>query len=456
MSALTGAAAVNIFGETVHSACYLNNKRIVPGYIDEWKDTMMVIIDEISFASYSVLQNINEKLNTLKEVENTKYFGDIPIVFAGDFTQLEPVKQSPLFLNKNNYLWYDCVNTFLELKTNHRFGKKSEWGKLLQRMRTSGSPEEDLAKINSRVINGTNDITENDIPHDAVYAVHSNIDKAAINDAIFAKFVASTHSKNPGDDVPLHTICIKASNMAFTQISSNEYNLRSVNMSNIVFSSCGDGHVKTNDDKRYDPMLKLYKGRPICINENIDVKNCIANGAMGKFKGVIFEDNISVEDLDKIIIDGYYVSCADASMIKAIVVEMIDGNIKKDDPKIVHLVSQKVHAQVHYPVCWDGPISKHTNRVWRKIKFEQFPIIVANARTVHKLQGRSINNLVISTWNYTGNWVYVVLSRCRSLNGIFLRKPLRKTRPMSDMCKKFHDDFRATKCPKDDNIYIYT
>ena len=75
----------------MHSACYLNNKRIVPGYIDEWKDTMMVVIDEISFASYSVLQNINEKLNTLKEVENTKYFGDIPIVFAGDFTQLEPV-----------------------------------------------------------------------------------------------------------------------------------------------------------------------------------------------------------------------------------------------------------------------------------------------------------------------------------------------------------------------------
>ena len=45
------------------------------------------------------------------------------------------------------------------------------------------------------------------------------------------------------------------------------------------------------------------------------------------------------------------------------------------------------------------------------IKFNQFPINVANARTVHKLQGQSIKNLVVSTWNYTGNWVYVVLSR---------------------------------------------
>ena len=81
---------------------------------------------------------------------------------------------------------------------------------------------------------------------------------------------------------------------------------------------------------------------------------------------------------------------------------------------------------------------------------------MAHARTVHKLQGRSIDNLVISTWNYTGNWVYVVLSRCRTLNDIFIRKPLLKTRPMSEMCKAFHEEFRATKSPKkerDDSIY---
>ena len=137
---------------------------------------------------------------------------------------------------------------------------------------------------------------------------------------------------------------------------------------------------------------------------------------------------------------------------------MIDGNHDKDNPKIVHLQVQKITASIHFPMPLDGPITKATKRIWRKIKFEQFPINVANARTVHKLQGRSIKNLVISTWNYTGNWVYVVLSRCSTLDGIFIRKPLLKTRPMSEKCKLFHNIFRAEKSPKqlDHDIYQWS
>ena len=73
---------------------------------------------------------------------------------------------------------------------------------------------------------------------------------------------------------------------------------------------------------------------------------------------------------------------------------------------------------------------------------------MANARTVHKLQGRSIDKLVISSWDHTGNWVYVVLSRCSTLKGIYMRKNLTKTRPMSEKCTQFHDIFRIEKRPK--------
>ena len=130
VTALTGAAAVAIFGETVHAACHLNSVTIKHEHIDEWKDTMMVVIDEISFASYSVLQSINKKLNILKEVRCEAKYGGIPIIFAGDFTQLEPVKQKPLFINPDNYLWYDCINTFLELKTNHIDLVKNQSGEI--------------------------------------------------------------------------------------------------------------------------------------------------------------------------------------------------------------------------------------------------------------------------------------------------------------------------------------
>ena len=40
-----------------------------------------------------------------------------------------------------------------------------------------------------------------------------------------------------------------------------------------------------------------------------------------------------------------------------------------------------------------------------KIKFVQFPINISNARTVHKLQGKTIENLMIASFDYADNWI---------------------------------------------------
>jgi hypothetical protein len=55
-------------------------------------------------------------------------------------------------------------------------------------------------------------------------------------------------------------------------------------------------------------------------------------------------------------------------------------------------------------------IDKHTKRFKRGIRLEQFPVNTANARTIHKLQGRSLEAVLIHSWDYTGNWIYVALS----------------------------------------------
>ena len=55
----------------------------------------------------------------------------------------------------------------------------------------------------------------------------------------------------------------------------------------------------------------------------------------------------------------------------------------------------------------------------------QFGINDNIATTVHKLQGVSLDNLIIHSWNYAiKNWVYVVLSRVKTLKGLVLCKPL--------------------------------
>lgn len=49
-----------------------------------------------------------------------------------------------------------------------------------------------------------------------------------------------------------------------------------------------------------------------------------------------------------------------------------------------------------------------------------------DATTGHKLQGISVNELIIVSWSFEENWIYGMLSRVRTLNGLFLLKPLPK------------------------------
>ena len=63
------------------------------------------------------------------------------------------------------------------------------------------------------------------------------------------------------------------------------------------------------------------------------------------------------------------------------------------------------------------------------INMTQFGAIDNIATTGHKLQGVSLDNLVVNSWNYgSPNWVYVVLSRVRKLAGLVFNVPLDKTK----------------------------
>jgi hypothetical protein len=64
-------------------------------------------------------------------------------------------------------------------------------------------------------------------------------------------------------------------------------------------------------------------------------------------------------------------------------------------------------------------------RMYISMKMNQFSMNINHATTGHKLQGKSLNQLFISSWSYQRNWPYVLLSRVRTLNGLFLRHKLK-------------------------------
>ena len=61
VTALIGVAAVSINGETTSKAFGLNSKNEV-SFDEEWENTIMIIVDEISFASKSDIEKLNENL----------------------------------------------------------------------------------------------------------------------------------------------------------------------------------------------------------------------------------------------------------------------------------------------------------------------------------------------------------------------------------------------------------
>lgn len=57
----------------------------------------------------------------------------------------------------------------------------------------------------------------------------------------------------------------------------------------------------------------------------------------------------------------------------------------------------------------------------------QLPINLNHETTGHKLQGMSKDDVIITSWPTGGlfeNWEYVVLSRVRTRNGLYLFKPI--------------------------------
>ncbi len=138
-----------------------------------------------------------------------------------------------------------------------------------------------------------------------------------------------------------------------------------------------------------DLKLKLKKGARVMLLNN-DAGGRWVNGSMGVLKDI--EDEV-------------------------LLVELAGGNTEEVEP----------FTWSRFRFVWNAETG--TVESENIGKFTQYPVKLAWAVTIHKSQGKTFDSVVvdIGRGTFAPGQLYVALSRCRTLDGVYVRKPIRKS-----------------------------
>ena len=459
-TATTGSAASLFDGQTIHDAAYLNGKEknISNEKREQWKNVRILIIDEISFFTRTNLEKLDRHLKNIMGRQDLPY-GGVSIVFSGDFHQLPPVKgtnKTLLYVGAMNGLFESSINVAIILENSHRFDDDRTYGELMKRLWKGELTKEDIDLLNTRVVGNKNGLTlpKSTADADTCYACPFNKQRNEISAGIFKRHISSDDfpSVDSNELPPLHTIMIEAE--FHSQSTDNKKGKTRVSrvLSDRIISTCGDSHCTSGQGKLVDPCLRLYTGAHVMCIDNSKLKSDnIGNGTLCRVKSVKLKQG--APPLNWKNWDGKKVWCVSARHVEYVeferfpvdermvslkaTIQGLENEINNENNRNELTKLKRQLKQMEAKHCFKLSPKKCTATVsvtlddavservpLKNVGMTQLPINMNDGTTGHKLQGMSKDNLIIVSWSWKPNWVYVVLSRVRTLKGLFLLKPL--------------------------------
>lgn len=407
LTALTGSAATEIKGDTTAREFGLMKKtNPTQDDINDFVDTRLCVVDEISFASYNQgLSKLNENLRCLTQC-CTRTYGDVPIVFLGDYCQLETIGGDTIFSHENSVYWEQALTSMVELKGTHRYSKCPDLQNIMPGLRDTGMSPEALKLFNSRVVDHVNVKLPNIA--EAKFAVFHNKNRCEYNTTVMMSYLKEHHTGCDEHNIPKTAIVIKAST-SWTRTSQK----LTFGQRKVLFENCRDSDIVDGHNKHCDPMLTLFTGCQMMGTSNDDVRNGVANGTTSLFKKVVFKPGKKPTPMK---LYGYWIYSVDAEDVEHLLMEWHESRF---EGRFI-VKARSSGFRVAFPIVEDGRKMK----VKTGISLFQFPLLLNHATTGHKLQGKSLDTLIIAEWSRLKNWAYVVLSRVRSLAGLYLMTPI--------------------------------
>ena len=213
-------------------------------------------------------------------------------------------------------------------------------------------------------------------------ACYMNDERNAYNNVIFMEHLKATHPKADALDTPspMHTCIIKA-NMRYGSKTIGKLNK---SMYNHLLDQCGDSDITNGSGAFVDPALKFFYNMPLMMNTNARIEEELANGTpcCGLYIKLKRGYKFVQENWE-----GYLVNTVFANQVEYIMC-MHEGN----DDKYFIVKPETRECKVK--------LRAFNNAIFDKIKITYLPINSSVSTTGHKLQGKTLDHLVVNSWGY--------------------------------------------------------
>jgi ATP-dependent exoDNAse (exonuclease V) alpha subunit len=377
----TGVAAVNIKGQTIHS--FFNFRpdvtiervnKIRPRNKTIYKNLDAVIMDEISMVRADLLDCVDIFLR-LHGRKKAVPFGGIQMVFIGDLYQLPPVvtsREKELFEGHYRSPYFFDARVFDEdLFSKAGTGTKQFEMEFMELEKVYRQQDEHFLGILNSIRN--NSATDEDM--DSINKRYQPEFRAVSDDF----YICLTTTNNLAEGINSEKL---------SEIRGGEFRHQ--------------GSIEGEFDLKNLPTaldLALKEGAQVMLLNNDSLGRWI-NGSIGRVADIQEE-----EDAQAII----WVELPDGEVVDVVPYswEMYEFSYDKDGGKVI---SRSVGS------------------------FAQYPLKLAWAVTIHKSQGMTFDNVIIDIGRgtFSHGQLYVALSRCTSLNGIVLKRPVHKKHILMD------------------------
>jgi ATP-dependent DNA helicase PIF1 len=333
-----------------------------------WKKTDCLILDEVSMLSRKIFEIIDEIARRARR--SSAPFGGMQVIFTGDFYQLPPVgthgeTDSDAFCFESP-IWNMVFRreNHIELKTIFRQADPT-YINILKEVREGRISEAGIQTLHARAKCIYNAEDHGECVPTKLFPLRAKTDY--VNATMFARLVEEEHVFS----------IIRKTDCMVRMATGKE-------LTSVEMSGC---HRLTAKEREYElsmltvnspcvPTLRLKKGAVVMCSINLDVPNGICNGSQG----------------------------------------IISGFVKTSQNELLPMVrfSNGITKTIylHYWQSEDYPM----------IAVGQFPLCLAWALTIHKIQGASLDiaEIDIGQSIFEYGQTYVALSRVRSLDGLYL------------------------------------